>query len=186
MTIFNEHGMITSASLWLPLAILFIGLVVVDWRKQRISFTRLLFEGLLCVYLWGLFEMTLFPINISRSTATLMASGETFQGAIATHPLALWYNWQQPSSLYQIVGNGLMLAPLVLLVGALSVRMRRFRRSLTLAFATSLFIECTQLLMNYFNLGDRTFDINDLILNTCGGLIGWLFLQLGLLIWRRI
>lgn len=36
----------------------------------------------------------------------------------------------------------------------------------------SLTIEFSQLILNYFYLGDRVFDINDLLLNSIGGLLG--------------
>ncbi|GKT03682.1 VanZ family protein [Furfurilactobacillus sp. WILCCON 0119] len=183
---FDEHGLLTSTILVIPLTIIFICWVIQDRRHDRMTFARLTFELVLCGYLWLLFDMTLFPINLSANAETLAASGYTFQGAIATHPLALWYNWQQPTSLYQIIGNGLMLTPLTLLAGGLALQLRRFSRSVALAFGTSLFIECTQLVMNFFNLGDRTFDLNDLLLNTIGGIIGWLLLTGGLAIWRRL
>lgn len=186
MLIRDVHGMVTSATLLIPLAIIFILLILTDVRHHHVNAARVVFELVLCGYLWLLFDMTLFPINISGDAETLAAGGYTLQGAIATHPLALWYNWQQPGSLYQIIGNGLMLAPLTLIVGGLLLRFRKLHAALGLAFGTSLFIECTQLVMNYYNFGDRTFDINDLILNTLGGLIGWLVLKAGLTIWHRV
>ncbi len=185
MSIFDRNGLVTRRVLIVPLLIFFIIMVIVDARHHRSKFVRVLFEAVLCVYLWSVFDMTLFPINLSRDVGTLAASGYTFQGAIDVHPLAMWYNWRQPTVLYQMVGNGLMLLPLTLLSGGLSAKLRPFGRSIGLAFGTSLFIETSQLVMNYFNLGERTFDINDLILNTIGGLLGWILLSIGLAIWRR-
>ena len=185
MTIFDHNGLVTSQILIVPLLLFFTLLVISDVRHHRLKFVRVLFQAVLCVYLWTVFDMTLFPINISRNIGTLAASGYTFQGAIDVHPLAMWYNWRQPTVLYQLAGNGLMLLPLTLLCGGLSAKLRPFWRAIGLAFGTSLFIETSQLVMNYFNFGERTFDLNDLLLNTLGGLLGWILLKVGLEILQR-
>lgn len=86
-------------------------------------------------------------------------------------------NWLNNSKL-QIIGNVLLLVPLTLMGGLLFPKLRTLLRAITVAFSVSFVIELSQLVMNYFYLGNRVFDTGDLILNTTGGLIGYVLLVL--------
>jgi len=50
--------------------------------------------------------------------------------------------------------------------------------NIALGFLTTLGIETIQLLMSFFYLGNRTFDVNDLILNSLGYLLGFLIYKI--------
>lgn len=74
--------------------------------------------------------------------------------------------------------NVVMFVPLGLLVPLLAPRTGTLVRLTGLAFAASAVIESTQL-MEWLVLGNvRTVDVNDLIANTAGGLLGLLLLRL--------
>ena len=74
--------------------------------------------------------------------------------------------------------NVVMFAPLGLLAPLLWPRMRSWRRMALLGLAASTVIELTQLVL-WVTLGShRTVDINDLIANTLGALLGLLVLRL--------
>ncbi|WP_369347171.1 VanZ family protein [Amylolactobacillus amylophilus] len=54
---------------------------------------------------------------------------------------------------------------------------RSFKYSILLVLFSTVAIEIIQLVMNYFYLGNRIFDIGDVILNTTGGLLGFALLS---------
>lgn len=70
--------------------------------------------------------------------------------------------------LLNLFGNVLAFAPFGMMVPIVSSKNRKFWRVFVLTFLLSLFIECIQLL---FKVG--SFDVDDLILNTSGGVLGY-------------
>lgn len=73
-------------------------------------------------------------------------------------------------TLYILLGNIVMFLPIGFFA-ALLWRGATWKRMLLLGFLTSLFIECWQLLIG------RSFDVDDLLLNTLGVLLGALLCQ---------
>lgn len=69
-----------------------------------------------------------------------------------------------------ILGNIIGFIPLGVLLPVLFVRLQRIGKTIGVVFLISLSFETIQLL---FNLG--VFDVDDLILNTLGGAIGYVF-----------
>lgn len=67
-----------------------------------------------------------------------------------------------------IVGNIFAFSPFGMLLPILSVHVRRWWKMLALSFAVTMCIECTQLVTR---LG--VFDVDDLFMNTLGGMIGY-------------
>lgn len=74
-------------------------------------------------------------------------------------------------SVENIAGNVLLFSPLGFFVPLLRPRLTRVGQIGALAFGTSLLLELVQLLT-----GLGGFDVDDLILNVLGGLLGWLAL----------
>lgn len=128
------------------------------------------------VFLAGLLGLTLTPIGFWDGAFYF----RPFQGEINLIPLAeslrllrfylekgMW-----SAILVNFPGNILMFAPIGFFAGLLLDRPRWWKGGLS-AFALSFFIESVQLIVS------RGTDVDDLILNTLGGLVGyWLFLLL--------
>lgn len=72
------------------------------------------------------------------------------------------------SFLLNVFGNIFAFSPFGLLLPILSVRVRKWWKMLLLSFLVTMCIECTQLVTR---LG--VFDVDDLLMNTLGGLIGY-------------
>ncbi|MGV3488416.1 MAG: VanZ family protein, partial [Tuberibacillus sp.] len=68
-----------------------------------------------------------------------------------------------------LIGNLLVFMPLGFIVAFYFIKMRRIGRILIMSLCSTFMVEITQLLTN---LG--TFDIDDMILNTLGGLMGYI------------
>lgn len=69
-----------------------------------------------------------------------------------------------------LAGNILIFTPFGFLVPIMSRRLRGFFRVILLGFELSLAVECVQLVTK-----TGSFDVDDLLLNTIGALIGYLF-----------
>lgn len=70
--------------------------------------------------------------------------------------------------LVNIIGNIFAFSPFGMLLPILSTRVRRWWKMLALSFLVTMCIECTQLVTR---LG--VFDVDDLFMNTLGGMIGY-------------
>ena len=78
--------------------------------------------------------------------------------------------WQLFWVIGQNVVNCFLLYPLMLGLLVLFKELRTPKRSLLVAFACSLFIECTQLLIDALFDANRVFEVDDLWTNSLGGL----------------
>lgn len=73
----------------------------------------------------------------------------------------------------QLVGNVVMFVPLGVLLPALWARYRTPGRITLAALTASISIELLQLVLRLTGVMSRSIDIDDVILNTAGALIGW-------------
>lgn len=153
------------------LVLIFISTLVflmIGPRKEW-PLTRKVVCLLFFMYLGCTFSLTLFPINIFTSSNAIHNLPFGMQAnVINLSPLA-WTKYD----LSQSIGNILLLVPLGFLLPILS---KKFSSLGTVAFTgllLSLIIESTQLAMNFFYLGNRIFDVSDLLLNTVGCIVGW-------------
>lgn len=78
-----------------------------------------------------------------------------------------------PRELFWVIGqnlvNVLLLFPLLLGMLALFPKLRSWKRILLTAFCMSLFIECTQVVIDLLFDANRVFEIDDLWTNSLGG-----------------
>lgn len=159
-------------------------LICKTYRKRKTIYNGTQREKvflLLFIYLAGLFSLTLVPIGFWNSV---------FNGKIPTFPPAFRGNinlipFRQSISLFRYYvrhklwsvilinfpGNIIIFLPLGFFYGILS-RQAVWWKSVLSAFGISLFIECFQLFVS------RGTDVDDLILNTLGGLCGYGFYRL--------
>ena len=97
-------------------------------------------------------------------------------------PFNSFVNLGQITSLLQLikvfVQNGMnvfLLSPLIFQLLWLFSNLRNTKRVLSVSFAISLFIECTQILLDILIDANRVFEIDDLWTNTLGGYLAFLF-----------
>ena len=97
--------------------------------------------------------------------------------------IGLFYNSRRLNSSYKmnnLAGNIIGFIPLGIFVPFLFRRLRVAWKTVLMVFLISLSFEMTQLV---FGLG--VFDVDDLILNTLGGLIGYFVFMIAHRIWKR-
>lgn len=84
------------------------------------------------------------------------------------------------SGLRQVAGNLLLLGPLGFLLPNVWERFRDFGSALLAWFVVALGIEISQVVISLaIGVPYRAFDVDDLILNTAGAVIGWI-------VWRQL
>lgn len=79
-----------------------------------------------------------------------------------------------------LAGNILAFIPFAFFLPVVSKKAERLAQTVFLTFLLSLGIECAQLVTKV-----GSFDVDDLILNTAGGLIGYLLHWIGQRMWMR-
>ncbi|WP_242705620.1 VanZ family protein [Pontibacillus sp. ALD_SL1] len=86
-----------------------------------------------------------------------------------------WFFW---NSVKLSVYNLIMLMPLGIYLSVL-FRLKRFSKSFFVVLMVSLTIEISQLIFGFLGfIRGRTFNVDDLILNTLGGLLGFVVVEL--------
>ncbi len=95
-------------------------------------------------------------------------------------PFNTLINGDQVDSLYDLwlvllqnLTNIFLLSPLVLLLVFLFEKWRSLRAVVRYSFLLSLFIECTQLLLDLLIDAGRVFEVDDLWTNTLGGVLAY-------------
>lgn len=86
-------------------------------------------------------------------------------------------NLNQYITWYNLLGNLFLLFPLGVYLTILDSKVSNVRLGVTI-FCFSSIIEILQLMMNYFYLSNRIFDISDIILNTLGGVVGIIIIRI--------
>lgn len=159
-------GVWPFASMVLTLPIL----AVLYRRDGRLRFVSVVSTYLAVLYLIGLVCFTLYPLPSGDA-----GPGITYGIAPQLNPLAFVGDIAKDGvrAVAQVVANVVFFVPLGFIAG----RLLRWGlgRSAVLGLLTSLLIEVAQLtgLFGLYSYAYRTFDVNDVMWNTAGALIGW-------------
>lgn len=151
-------------------------------KKPRYTIEKSIYVLAAFVYLIGVICMTLFPIPTDPLLIHDRAA-EGFQETNNLIPFNTITDALTGSSLsvtvYQLGGNIILLFPLGCFLPLLFKRMRQAKRVIIAGFIASLIIETSQFtISSVIGLTYRSFDVDDLILNTIGSAIGYLFYKL--------
>lgn len=131
------------------------------WRKPH-SLRREVSVHLMFIYLLGVVKLTFTPLHFN-----LFPANRVMSLVPVVESLKMLRNVQLSTSLYNLGGNLVMLVPLGFLLAYIYPKARSVRRIALYSFALSLSIESLQYLS-----ATRIFDIDDILLNTAGGIIG--------------
>lgn len=140
-------------------------------RVLRVPTHRAGLEAILAGYLVALAAIVLAPFGPVHPT-----EGEQLAASVNVVPFATMVGLarQLPGQMVrQLVGNALLFAPLGFLLPALFLRFRNPLRLAATAVLVSLGIEAVQLVMRLMALSPRSFDVDDVVLNVAGALLGF-------------
>lgn len=183
------------AFLLFPIVALIISLpfMIYQYRKYKyFNRIRALVIYSFILFLMSAFFLVILPLPSTRDVASLQKSGTQHYQLVpfqfvkdfiretkveVSHPLTYIKALKEPEFL-QAAFNAILLLPL-------GVYLRyHFNKGLKatviITFLTSLFFEITQgtALYGYYNAPYRLFDVDDLILNTLGGFLGYIIAPL--------
>ena len=123
-----------------------------------------------------------------RETAGIQQCGSI---VVLLIPFNSFINLGQITSFFQLVKvfvqnlmNIFLLSPLIFQLLWLFPNLRNTKRVLSVSFAISLFIECTQILLDFLIDANRVFEIDDLWTNTLGGYLAFLLYKTCVSHWK--
>lgn len=167
--------MLLALPVWLAVRTLFL-----LGRHERPRWGRELAMTAFALYCVGLFSQTLLPVGLvwpapKAALETALRRWHTGQG-INLLPLetvrCFWRYGSRQQLLVNLAGNVAVFVPLGLLPPALWQRLRRLWKATLLCCVCSCLIEFFQLFIG------RSVDVDDVILNTLGGVLGYLLFAL--------
>jgi glycopeptide antibiotics resistance protein len=157
----NPFGRLPELPIVIPFGVLILTLML--WRLRasgRLSVPRALVAVALAVYAAGVAANTVFPIYLR-----LPSTGEKWVPGLALRP---FYDYEVGDA----VMNMIVFFPAGILI-ALVLARPTWLKMLACIAATSLAIELIQLAMQALANGGHIADVNDVIFNVLGGLIGY-------------
>ena len=160
---------INSSSILLPLFLIFLVYLLVSTFFKRNYYGMGQFTLVLsfAIYLLSMLHLVIFPIEVNL--------GEY-------RNLTPWYKAANFIPILTIdvktfVLNVIMLVPLGMYLPFLSRKIQSIKQAARLGFYVSLSFELTQLVIRILLGSGRSTDINDLIANTLGAVIGFLLIR---------
>ncbi len=159
---------VSSAAILLPLAAACLAVLVVLRLRYRMSPLRIAVLGALAGYGLGVIWVTLLPFQVNLGR---YASQNEWYADLNYVPLLT-------ADLRSFTLNVLMLVPFGILVPLAFPRVDSLWQVARAALLTSVAIEGTQFLCGLLLDNRHSVDINDLIANTLGGMLGYLCLRL--------
>lgn len=162
----------------LPIWIIARIIILMNRRKKGIKFNigDEILTNLFVIYLFLLIGITILPITIGEMSPYLQELSFIERCNISIVPFIDYFKGANyiGSIIRNVVGNLVLLMPFILYICAKSEKSRDLKSATKITFLISLSIELTQLVMNIFGLTYiRVVHVEDLILNTLGGIIAW-------------
>ncbi len=154
-------GEVPALAVAVPLGVVvFVAELIALRRGQRLTWPRTIVAAAIAVYAAGIFANTVFPIYLNPTPRA-----EPWSPALALIP---FHDYELLDALTNVV----VFVPLGLLIPLL-MRKPSWRKVLVTASIVSLTIELLQLAAQKLFSGGHVADVNDLIWNTAGGVIGY-------------
>ena len=172
----SGFALVAGVLLWIVIR----SLVLLKNKKyKRFSVQREMLLNIFAVYFVSLLSITLFPIDIIWGEVV-----EKFRPAVNIIPfvdIITDFPRTQFSLAYKIkfliknlAGNLLLLLPIGIFLPILWIKARNFWKTVIIGASISFLIELLQYVLAYLGYGrGRATDIDDLILNTLGVIIGY-------------
>ncbi|WP_375105760.1 VanZ family protein [Lysinibacillus fusiformis] len=170
--------------------VLFIPWLIYTYRKYSyLSMSKTIIMFSFIFYFLSALCLVLLPFPSTRDTCSLQSPDTVhtnlrlFQfvedilkdsGVVLTNP-STWLAITKPQAFYQAFFNFLLLMPFGVYLRYFLQERRYWKRAFIISFLLTLFYEITQRTGIYgiFNCAYRIFDVDDLLLNSVGALLGF-------------
>ncbi|AOC91128.1 VanZ family protein [Bacillus sp. L381] len=149
-------------------------------KKNKWDFEKHIIVFATFIYFGALIAVTLFPLPISSVDIQETKNMGEHNNFVPFKSMASTFSL---GSLFIITrtlgGNLILLSPLGVFLPVLSKKFCKLKRLIIVGFCVSLLIEISQLtISSIIGATYRTFDVDDLILNTLGIAVGYAFYKL--------
>jgi glycopeptide antibiotics resistance protein len=146
-------------------------------RRKHFNYRKLFIIGAILFYALSVFKLTLLPITIVYDGS--MFFDKPSQHMYQLNPFETITSSLNAGNYRQVVGNLIMLLPLPILIGVLNRRTPSFSKFFIGSVLLVLFIELSQLALDYITgVPNAVTDIDDFIMNMLGALIGWIIIKI--------
>ncbi|GGO00492.1 VanZ family protein [Saccharibacillus kuerlensis] len=148
--------------------------------KKEFNLIHFIFKFVFVLYICLLISVVFFPILVDQQAilARKESIGEDipfnlvpFKSIYDTFSFGLNHGYYKSLSA-ALIGNFLLLLPFGLYISAIWGKLRKVKKSIVVGMIISLTIESIQLLEDIFTAAGRSVDIDDIILNTLGFVVG--------------
>lgn len=159
------------------------GMLLIILSKRVEKYQKLIVIFVWISYMWIMLLMTVPPIYITTKKIPLREL-ILFSSPWNFKPFSLisrqFQNMMdgQIGAVKQFLGNIILFIPAGLIPPILFPKMRRYYGALIPGLLWSLFIELSQLILHLLNMGNRSFDMDDIILNVLGAFIGFIIYKI--------
>ncbi|WP_105956901.1 VanZ family protein [Apilactobacillus quenuiae] len=161
-------NMISSEIILIPMLLLLFFMMFILIKRRKLNVLNGITLVMFFIYLYNLISMTIFPINIFNSS-NLIHNISFGKQTMFNFNVMDMFNYLP----IQIWGNILLTFPLAIFLNSLFPnKFHGWYINIIVGFLSTLLIETSQLILNYFYLGYRVFDVNDIILNFIGYILG--------------
>ncbi|MCY8850730.1 VanZ family protein [Bacillus inaquosorum] len=154
--------------------------------RKKYNIEKLIFNITLYIYFLFVLRLTLFPILIQKEameSGRILFKGDPLINLIPFNTLKeVFTQYGTPSfesTLFQACGNFIMLMPLGFLLPLTFSKKFNWKSILCISFLFSFSIELIQFIQNsIYGFPNRFSDIDDIISNTIGALIGYVIYKI--------
>lgn len=169
-------GGLDQSPMWGIIGII-IGLLIYFLIHKKIKTINLFFFIFFSYYIARVLSLTLLPLPLTETGKEIYKILEREMFNI--FPLINLFDHFNYQVFRQCILNVIMFIPFGILLPLTFQYEFNVKKIFCLSLSFSVFIELTQLAISYFWIGAsyRACDINDLIFNTVGGIIGYLLLK---------
>ncbi|PEW37898.1 hypothetical protein CN444_28640 [Bacillus thuringiensis] len=172
--IFDLHIPVLCILIFLGFIVLFISDRI---RKKNFPIIVQLLRYSVVIYVVFVIKLVFFPIQymFSKISAPEITQSMFYQ-SIPFHEI--YKTLFITGNYIQVFGNILLLFPLGVYMGLFSKKSVSVKYVFKISLFTTLTIETVQLIIDYITfMPNKVFDVDDIILNVTGCLLGWLFLK---------
>jgi glycopeptide antibiotics resistance protein len=168
--------------IWIVIRV--ISFLLKNRTRNRFSLSREIIINIFFMYILCLMSITLFPlyINFHRDynwiSVNLIPVMSTLKEVTNITNDPDMHNFMVKFWIKNIGGNLLLLLPIGVMMPILWSKFNSLFKTTFFAFFLSLSIEILQLLSSYIGNVGRAFDIDDILLNSVGAIIGFIFYKI--------
>lgn len=167
-------NMISSETILIPMFLLLFFMMFILIKQRKLNVLNGTTLVTFYIYLYNLISITIFPINIFNSSNPIHNINFGKQTMFNFNVIDM-LNYLP----IQIWGNILLTFPLAIFLNSLFPnKFDSWHVNIIVGFLSTLLIEIFQLILNYFYLGYRVFDVNDIILNFIGYILGFIIYKI--------